>query len=176
MQENKEIEIRYAFIATPEFSRTFFDNAIETEVAYLMPPENSESTTSCRFRRRNGKATMTCKTSDGKNANSIERYEDEVEISNEAFEAYTEKLPIMKFFFYKDPLGREFKTFSDKLCLNPKMIVEKEFDHVPDLKEINEFANSLTEIGTDIYDMTDNFKFNVSNRYKIFRKIVSIEK
>ena len=32
----------------------------------------------------------------------------------------------MKFFFYKDPLGREFKTFSDKLCLNPKMIAEND--------------------------------------------------
>ena len=59
MPENKEIEIRYGFVANPEFSRAFFDYAIETEVAYLMPPENSRSTTSCRFRRRNGKATMT---------------------------------------------------------------------------------------------------------------------
>ena len=170
MQPNKEIEIRYIFVANPEFSRAFFDYAIETEVAYLMPPENSGSTTSCRFRRRNGKATMTCKTSDGKNANSIERYEDEVEISNEAFEAYTEKLPIMKFFFYKDPLGREFKTFSDKLCLNPKMIAEKEFDHIPDQKEINEFADGLTKLGYDVYDMTDNYTVNVLNKYNEFLK------
>ena len=170
MPENKEIEIRYGFVANPEFSRAFFDYAIETEVAYLMPPENSRSTTSCRFRRRNGKATMTCKTSDGKNTNSIERYEDEVEISNEAFEAYTEKLPIMKFFFYKDPLGREFKTFSSKLCLNPKMIVEKEFDHIPDRKEINEFADSLTKLGHDIYDMTDNYTVNMMNKYNEFLK------
>lgn len=175
MPENKEIEIRYGFIANPEFARAFFDNAIVTEVAYLMPPENSKSTTSCRFRRRNGKATMTCKTSDGKNANSIERYEDEVEISNEAFEAYTEKLPIMKFFFYKDPLGREFKTFSDKLCLNPKMIVEKEFDHIPDRKEINEFADSLLTLGHDVYHVTDNFKVNMSRRYELFLKTGSVE-
>lgn len=113
---------------------------------------------------------MTCKTSDGKNANSIERYEDEVEISNEAFEAYTEKLPIMKFFFYKDPLGREFKTFSDKLCLNPKMIVEKEFDHIPDQKEIDEFADSLTKLGYDVYDMTDNYTVNMLNKYNEFLK------
>lgn len=175
MSENKEIEIRYGFIATPEFSRTFFENAVVTEVAYLMPPEDSKSTTSCRFRRRNSKATMTCKTSDGKNANSIERYEDEIEISNEAFEAYTEKLPIMKFFFYKDPLGREFKTFSDKLCLNPKMIVEKEFDHIPDLKEINEFADSLLTLGHDVYNMTDNFKVNMNNKYKSILKSGSVE-
>ena len=170
MSENKEIEIRYEFIANTEFSRTFFDNAIETEVAYLIPSENSGSTTSCRFRRRNGKATMTCKTSDGKNANPIERYEDEVEISNEAFEAYTEKLSIMKFFFYKDSLGREFKTFNDKLCRNPKMIVEKEFDHIPNRKEINEFVDSLTDLGHDIYDMTDNYTVNVMNKYKEFLK------
>ena len=176
MQENKEIEIRYGFIANSEFSRTFFDNAIETEVAYLMPPENSGSTTSCRFRRRNGKATMTCKTSDGKNANSIERYEDEIEISNEAFEAYTEKLPIMKFFFYKDPLGREFKTFSDKLCLNPKMIVEKEFDHVPSFTECSEFANSLTTLGHDVYDITDDYTVNMMNKYNEFLKNKHIEK
>ena len=113
---------------------------------------------------------MTCKTSDGKNANSIEQYEDEVEISNEAFEAYTEKLPIMKFFFYKDPLGREFKTFSDKLCLNPKIIAEKEFDHIPDQKEIDEFADSLTKLGYDIYDMTDNYTVNVMNKYNEFLK------
>lgn len=170
MQENKEIEIRYGFIANEEFSKEFFEKAIVTEVAYLTPFKGCNSTTCCRFRRRNGKATMTCKTSDGKNANSIERYEDEVEISNEAFEAYTEKLPIMKFFFYKDPLGREFKTFSDKLCLNPKIIVEKEFDHIPDQKEINEFAYSLTELGHDIYDITDNYTLNVINKYKEFLK------
>lgn len=91
MLENKEIEIRYGFIATPEFAKTFFDNAVITEVSYIISPKNSGSTTYCRFRRRNGKATITCKTSDGKNANSIERYEDEIEISNEAFEAYTKK-------------------------------------------------------------------------------------
>ena len=33
MQPNKEIEIRYGFAANPEFSRAFFDYAIETEVA-----------------------------------------------------------------------------------------------------------------------------------------------
>ena len=30
MQPNKEIEIRYIFVANPEFSRAFFDYAIET--------------------------------------------------------------------------------------------------------------------------------------------------
>ena len=168
MQPNKEIEIRYIFVANPEFSRAFFDYAIETEVAYLMPPENSRSTTSCRFRRRNGKATMTCKTSDGKNANSIERYEDEVEISNEAFEAYTEKLPIMKFFFYKDDKGREFKSFHE--CDNPKIIVEKEFDHIPTSQECKEFADSLIPLGHDIYNMTDNYTVNIMNRYNDFLK------
>ena len=170
MPENKEIEIRYGFIANKEFTKEFFEKAIVTEVAYLTPFKGCDSTTCCRFRRRNGKATMTCKTSDGKNANSIERYEDEVEISNEAFEAYTEKLPIMKFFFYKDPFGREFKSFSDKLCLNPKMIVEKEFDHVPSFTECSEFANSLTTLGHDVYDMTDNYTINVMYKYKEFLK------
>ena len=165
MQENKEIEIRYGFIANKEFAKEFFEKAIVTEVAYLTPFKGCDSTTCCRFRRRNGKATMTCKTSDGKNANSIERYEDEVEISNEAFEAYTEKLPIMKFFFYKDPLGREFKSFSDKLCLNPKMIVEKEFDHIPDKKEINDFVISILALGHDVYDRTDNYTVNMINKY-----------
>lgn len=168
MSENKEIEIRFGFIATPEFSREFFTNAVVTEVAYLLPMEDSKSTTTCRFRRRNGKATMTCKTSDGKNANNIERYEDEVEITNEAFEAYTEKLPIFKFYFYKDHLGREFKSFSDNKCLNPKMIVEKEFDHIPTSMEINEFSKSLLPLGHDVYDMSDNFKVNMSNTYKKF--------
>ena len=92
MSENKEIEIRYSFIANKEFVKEFFEKAIVTEVAYLTPFKGCDSTTCCRFRRRNGKATMTCKTSDGKNANSIERYEDEVEISNEAFEAYSCRL------------------------------------------------------------------------------------
>ena len=168
MEENKEIEIRYAFIASPSFSREFFEHAVVTEVAYLLP-QDSKSTTSCRFRRRNGKATITCKTSDGKNANSIERYEDEFEISNESFEAYAEKLPIMKFYFYKDPLGREFKSFcNNPKCLNPIIIAEKEFNHIPDQEEINKFVYRLSKLGHDIYDMTDNFKVNVSNRYRKF--------
>lgn len=173
MPENKEIEIRYGFIANKDFAKEFFEKAIITEVAYLMPPENSGSTTSCRFRRRNGKATMTCKTSDGKNANSIERYEDEVEISNEAFEAYTEKLPIMRFYFYKDDKGREFKSFKEYDY--PKMIVEKEFDHIPTPQEYKEFADSLLTLGHDVYDMTDNYTVNMINRYRSFLKSESTE-
>ena len=168
MPENKEIEIRYGFIANKEFAKEFFEKAIITEVAYLTPFKGCDSTTCCRFRRRNGKATMTCKTSDGKNANSIERYEDEVEISNEAFEAYTEKLPIMIFYFYKDDKGREFKSFHE--CDNPKIIVEKEFDHIPTSQECKEFADSLIPLGHDIYDMTDNYTVNIMNRYNDFLK------
>ena len=169
MSDNKEIEIRFGFIASSEFSREFYEHAIVTEVAYLMPHEGNKSTTCCRFRRRNGKCTITCKTSDGENANFVERYEDEFEISNESFEAYTEKLPVMKFLFYKDPLGREFKTFdTDTNCLNPKMIVEKEFDSVPDPLEVKKFTDSLLSLGHDLYDMTDNFKVNMSTRYRKF--------
>ena len=111
---------------------------------------------------------MTCKISDGKNANSIERYEDEVEISNEAFEAYTEKLPIMIFYFYKDDKGREFKSFHE--CDNPKIIVEKEFDNIPTPQECKEFTDSLIPLGHDIYDMTDNYTVNIMNRYNDFLK------
>ena len=67
MSENKEIEIRYSFIANKDFAKEFFEKAIVTEVAYLTPFKGCDSTTCCRFRRRNGKSTMTCKTSDGKN-------------------------------------------------------------------------------------------------------------
>ena len=168
MPENKEIYFRYGFIANKEFAKESFEKAIVTEVAYLTPFKGCDSTTCCRFRRRNGKATMTCKTSDGKNANSIERYEDEVEISNEAFEAYTEKLPIMIFYFYKDDKGREFKSFNK--CDNPKIIVEKEFDHIPTPQECKEFADSLIPLGHDIYDMTDNYTVNMMNRYNDFLK------
>ena len=57
MPENKEIEIRYGFIANKEFTKEFFEKAIVTEVAYLTPFKGCDSTTCCRFRRRNGKAT-----------------------------------------------------------------------------------------------------------------------
>ena len=165
MQENKEIEIRYEFIATPEFAKTFFDNAVVTEVSYIVPPKNSGSTTYCRFRRRNDKATMACKTSDGKNTDSIEQYEDEIEISNEAFEAYTKKLTVTKFFYYEDSLGRKFKSFSDEQCFNPKIVVEKEFDHIPDKKEINDFIISILTLGHDVYDRTDDYTLDTINKY-----------
>ena len=169
MPENKEIEIRYGFIANKEFAKKFLENAIISEVAYLVPFQGCPSTTSCRFRRRNGKATMTCKTSDGKNANNLERYEDEVEISNEAFEAYTEKLPIMKFYYYKDELNREFKSFTDEKD-NLKIIVEKEFDHIPNFSEVKEFADSLLPLGHDLYDMTDDHTVTMMRRYTYFLK------
>lgn len=163
----KEIEIRYGFVANEEFAHKFFTNAIDTEVAYLLPHNGCPSTTSCRFRRRNGKATMTCKTSDGKGSNNIERVECEMEISNESFEAFTEKLPIMHFYFYKDEFGREFKAF-EKSTGQQKFIVEKEFDHVPAPAEISEFTGSLCNLGHSIYDMSDNFSVNMSKRYTEF--------
>ena len=58
MSENKEIEIRYGFIANKEFAKEFFEKAIVTEVAYLTPFKGCDSTICCRFRRRNGKATI----------------------------------------------------------------------------------------------------------------------
>lgn len=167
---NKEIEIRYGFIANKEFAKEFFENAIITEVAYLVPFGGSDSNTTCRFRRRNGKSTITCKTTDGKNGNFMERYEDEIEITNESFEAYTEKLPIMKFRFYKDKLGREFKTFDEPGNERPKFIAEKEFDHIPTIIEYNEFANSLTKLGHSIYDITDNNAMTMMQRYNDFLK------
>lgn len=46
---------------------------------------------------------------------------------------------------------------------------------MPDQKEINEFADSLTKLGHDVYDMTDNFKVNMSRRYELFLKTGSAE-
>ena len=136
----------------------------------MAPFSGSKSNTTCRFRRRGGKSTITCKTTDGKNASFIERYEDEFEISNEAFEAYTEKLPIMKFRFYKDQFSREFKSFSDPSTGYLRILVEKEFDHVPSFTECSEFANSLTTLGHDVYDITDDYTINVMNKYNEFLK------
>lgn len=167
---NKEIELRYSFIANAKFAKEFLKNSITTEVAYLAPFSGSKSNTTCRFRRRGGKSTITCKTTDGKNASFIERYEDEFEISNEAFEAYTEKLPIMKFRFYKDWFGREFKSFSDSSTGYLRILVEKEFDHLPTVNERNEFVNSLMELGSELTEITATNAVTMLQLYNDFLK------
>ena len=41
---------------------------------------------------------------------------------------------------------------------------------MPENKEINEFAYSLTKLGYDIYDMTDNYTVIMMNKHKEFLK------
>lgn len=166
---NFEIEERLVFIPTEEFTKKFLENCIISEVAYLYP-YNSESckdsTTTTRFRKRNGKYTLTVKTSDGDKNTDTSRYEREIEISEEEYEAFTKKLFKMEFRYYKDENGYEFKVFGNPENHQIKVIVEKEFDHEITTAEQIEMIDYISKLGHDVYLVTKDFTFNVSNQYK----------
>lgn len=47
-----------------------------------------------------------------------------------------------------------------------KVIVEKEFDHEITVAEQIEMTNYISQLGHDVYLVTKDFTFNVSNQYK----------
>ena len=166
---NFEIEERLVFIPTEEFTKKFLENCIISEVADLYPYYSEsckDSTTTTRFRKRNGKCTLTVKTSDGDKNTDASRYEREIEISEEEYEAFTKKLFKMEFRYYKDENGYEFKVFGNPEKYQIKVIVEKEFDHEITAAEQIEMTNYISKLGHDVYLVTKDFTFNVSNQYK----------
>ena len=46
------------------------------------------------------------------------------------------------------------------------MIIEKEFDHEITTAERFEMTNYICKLGHDVYLVTKDFTFNVSNQYK----------
>lgn len=166
---NFEIEERLVFIPTEEFTKKFLENCIVSEVAYLYPYDSEsckDSTTTTRFRKRNSKCTLTVKTSDGDKNTDTSRYEREIEISEEEYEAFTKKLFKMEFRYYKDENGYEFKVFGNPENHQIKVIVEKEFDHEITTAEQIEMIDYISKLGHDVYLVTKDFTFNVSNQYK----------
>ena len=166
---NFEIEERLVFIPTKNFVKKFLENCTISEVSYLYPYDSEsckDSTTTTRFRKRNGKCTLTVKTSDGDKNTDTSRYEREIEISEEEYEAFTKKLFKMEFRYYKDENGYEFKVFGNPEKYQIKVIVEKEFYHEITAAEQIEMINYISKLGHDVYFVTKNFTFNVSNQYK----------
>ena len=72
----------------------------------------------------------------------------------------------MKFRYYKDENGYEFKVFGNPENHQIKIIVEKEFDHEITAAEQIEMTNYISKLGSYVYFVTKDFTFNVSNQYK----------
>ena len=72
----------------------------------------------------------------------------------------------MEFRYYKDENGYEFKVFDNPENHQIKVIVEKEFDHEITAAEQIEMTNYISKLGHDVYLVTKDFTFNVSNQYK----------
>lgn len=161
---NFEIEERLVFIPTKKFTKKFLENCIVSEVAYLYPYDSEScknSTTTTIFRKCNGKCTLTVKTSDGDKNTDTSRYEHEIEISEEEYEAFTKKLFKMEFRYYKDKNGYEFKVFGNPENHQIKVIVEKEFYHEITAAEQIEMINYISQLGHDVYLVIKNFTFIV---------------